>query len=1649
MRSMWQSVLERSLQTFAGFAVALSVGIAADYGIGPAQASVPPLPSVSAVQSQPALSQPALSQPAPPSGPGVDNSQSSDRTDSNRNSGSVVPRQAVGSDPGAGYIRLPGHVLDAVETTAALSSAAISLPPNAASSKQPMTITVVLKRDHAAEFDHYLREVYDPGSKEYRHFLTQAQLSQRFGPSRQAYRQVLGYFHKHGFSLLQGSKNRLTLTLRGSRAHVEKTFALNIKDYQLGSQQFYANDADPSVPAGLASRIESIDGLSDLGKPGRVTDAIQFGEIAVACTLEFLGIGALIGVTGGFGALAGAGLATLLAASCTYLLSNFALNFYNDYNAGNIFSFRGTESIKGFGPVTHESLNRVRTSAVTGAGQTIGLLEFDNFLQSDVSDYLSLVGAPATQLNNLSVVPVNGGTSPGGNQDEVLLDIDTVMSLAPGAKVVVYDAPFSGRAADYASLFNAMINGGVTVISNSWASCEDQVSLADVQGIDTLLKAAAASGISVFNGTGDNGSSCLDGSANTISVPADSPSATAVGGSSATPGPGLTYGSEIWWNGTNNSPPSGQGGYGVSKYFSLPSFQAGFTSAAGRSVPDVVANADPAHGVLICQAGNGGCPTGSELGGTSLAAPEWAAFAARLNERQGKNLGALNPLIYPLGNGPSFHNAASMGTDFAHVGLGSPNLSMLNLSLAGQSVGTPDPTASRVVNPGVVAFGATAVATAAPADGNAVEYIDVVLLDTNGNPVSGKTVTLHASAGSATISLASAVTSVSNGTAVFTVTDLAAEAITFTATDTTDTITLTQTAGITFAVPSAASAGITANPPTVPADGQTAATITVTLKDSLNRPTPGKTVTVSDAGAHAVISGPTSGVTDANGQIQFSATDQVNEAVTFTAIDVTDNSLPIPGSGAVTYGGSTSTACGVGVAPVAGSGYTITPYVTGLPATATYFYEGVNFACLGADNPAFLSSGLVLAADSLTGGVYETGLSGGAVSTTDLLTTVAPTLGNLTFGKDGSLYATQGGSGASIVQLNPATGVVVRTVASGLTCPAGLSVDPLSGDLFFDDECTGGGLDNASIFRVIDPANTDAGNPTSVVVYATLPNTANGGMAFAPNGTLYAVSGYYGNINAPVEQISATNAATVTVTPVTGITSDFAVAIGVANADGSAQSLLVEPAGSLSEVPIATPSAAVVLATGSPGVGVTGPDGCLYSEHYDTVYRLAPSSGNCTFAPTSPAASIKLSPATVAPNPVQGGTQSFTATLHNVSPLSGVPVFFAVTGANWKVQLVNTDANGNAALSYTGTLSGTDTVTATSSVNGTALSSNSVKVTWIAGKHVSFLTLNLSPQGGTAGHAVTVIASLSDLSASPTASIPGQSVTLALGGSTCTATTNSSGNASCQVTPSQAGVSTLTASFAGSSTFVAATKAIGFRVSAGAAPVPGVTIALSPTTVAAGASATLTWSSTNASACTASGAWSGTQATSGTQNVTAAAMGSYTYTLTCSGNGGSAAASATLTANLVAITVTAKSGGGAFGWSLSLLLGLLVLLRMQGLRQGGSWRARRLHGILAVGLAVAIGGVHSVHADQTTGTTATGTIDPPAGDSPTWFEPFYVGARAGAMPTRLSAGRINNGLAADGYGQSRASIDNSATGYGAYVFPLHTFFLAKASLMPR
>ena len=1423
--------------------------------------------------------------------------------------------------------RLPGSVIPAL---ARARRVAVSAPE----AHQSLTLTLVLRRTHPRRFKRYLHGLYDPRSPRYRHFLSGRALADRFGPSRAEYARVLRYLRAQGFHAVAGSADRLTVTMRASRARIERALRIHIGDYRIGERRFYANDRAPWLPASIAPGVQAIVGLSDFAQPAHIGSAeilSQFppqeeGTEAYTCWLAhrvhngttIAPAGGLVGPLAGLDTMGADAALTLVLTTLNFQCATDELNLVAAYAAGvqpTSDHQIGVHSTRRFIRSAASSSSGTGSS-LPGAGETVGLLEFDTFHPSDVQNYLNLIGL-GSSFGNLSEVAVNGGVStPGSGESEVLLDIDAVMSEAPGAKVVVFDGPFQGRGT-FQSMLNAMISAGVNVISNSWAYCENETDLADVQSINSILQTAAADGITVVSGAGDHGSTCLDGAANTIPVPADAPYITAVGGTSAQPNLLGTYGSETWWNGANGTPPTGQGGFGVSRFFPAPAYQSSLSSSTMRSVPDVSAPADPLHGYRICQADAGGCPTTWLYGGTSVAAPIWAGFVAVLDQALGKPLGFLNPILYPLAGSGAFHSAASMGSDFAHVGLGSPNVGVLKEILAGQTPGAP-----------VLADSAIRVFPLIATAGTTSAGVAVLLRDANYNPVSGQSVTLTANSGShAQIVAVDPTTTADNGAALFTVTDSVPEVVTLTAS--TSGGALPSTGTLTFVSPPAASGGINVSPTLVTANGSDTATITVTLKDASGNPSPGKIVGLSQGNGASQISA-TTATTDATGTVSFTATDETAETVTYTATDITDGNLPVPGSAQVQFtSASGPPPCNVGLG-TAGAGYTVSTFASG------FFY---NASCIGPVGIAFDPQGDLLVGDASNGNLYQFSPEGGSADPGHLIGTPfgsSVQLSGLVFGRHGSLYASARAGGLctatnDIAQLDPSTAQIIRQLNAPDSCVLGLAIDPLSGDMFVSD--TFGG-----IFRLSGYST----GPGTYVSYALAGAEGVDAITFAPDGTLYAANESSG----VVYSITGTNSATPGVaTAIATIAGADGITLVTNPADASLPYVIVNAnSGEIIKIDQTTSPATLttIYSGGSRGDFVTvGPDGCMYATQTDRVIRITNADGTCDFQPVSVTPQVHLV-ADFSGAPQQGGTVSFTASLQNVANPAGTPIELAVSGANGGVHEGIADANGNVTLSYQGVYPGADQVAAGAMLPGLFIVSSPLDVNWAAGAHTTFIGLNDNPALVAANQPLALTANLLDVSANPEAPLASQTVELSLDGQGCSAATDSTGTASCTVTPITTGVATLSAAFAGGTHYVAAAATRRIDV---LTPPPTVSISVTPASISAGSSATLDWSSTNASACSAGGAWSGSQATAGSQTVSPATSGTDTYTLTCTDADGSASASAALTVAAAASsgsgTVSGHSGGGgALSIRVLALLAGLLALRLLASRDRTGARRR-------------------------------------------------------------------------------------------------------------
>jgi len=61
-----------------------------------------------------------------------------------------------------------------------------------------MRIVLVLPHRNQEGLDNFLKEVYDPNSPSYRHFLTVEEFTERFGPSQEDYDSVIQFAKANG-----------------------------------------------------------------------------------------------------------------------------------------------------------------------------------------------------------------------------------------------------------------------------------------------------------------------------------------------------------------------------------------------------------------------------------------------------------------------------------------------------------------------------------------------------------------------------------------------------------------------------------------------------------------------------------------------------------------------------------------------------------------------------------------------------------------------------------------------------------------------------------------------------------------------------------------------------------------------------------------------------------------------------------------------------------------------------------------------------------------------------------------------------------------------------------------------------------------------------------------------------------------------------------------------------------------------------------------------------------------------------------------------------------------------------------------------------------------------------------------------------------
>lgn len=542
-----------------------------------------------------------------------------------------------------------------------------------------MRLAVSLPLRDPRGLDAFLKDLYDPSSPLFRHYLTPEEFTERFGPTESDYRKLKAFAQAQGLQIEAEFSNRLVLDVSGPASQIEKTLHVRINDFRRSDGSlFHGPDHQPSLD--LDVPIEHITGLDNRYRPRPRLKRPHHPNNA----------GPRLGGSGSGGTF-----------------------FDNDYR-------------KAYAPGV----------TLTGAGQSLAVFEFTVYTPSDVTTYEAAC-TPALNIpvSNIYLDSETSSTPPDCTEAddwpeiEVELDIELAMSMAPDLnRVFVY---MGDTAVD---ILNRIASDNTCKqVSCSWGWDPSRTTE------NNILKQMATQGQSFFLASGDGNPNKPYTGAFTSDPPygdsndfgnEDEVDQTIVGATALSmTGNGATWASEVaiplnndsgTWQSTGGILTGTYQGDSIALY--CP-YQSGIANSSNygsnsyRNVPDVSCVG------LDCEVYD--CTGWDVEGGTSAAAPLWAGFAALVNQQavlSGKGaLGFPNAALYGIGQGPNynydFHDIttgnngsvtqfpAVTGYDLA-TGWGSPNGQCLIYDLLGivwtmtpTPTLTPSPTPSRTPTP--------------------------------------------------------------------------------------------------------------------------------------------------------------------------------------------------------------------------------------------------------------------------------------------------------------------------------------------------------------------------------------------------------------------------------------------------------------------------------------------------------------------------------------------------------------------------------------------------------------------------------------------------------------------------------------------------------------------------------------------------------------------------------------------------------------------------------------------------------------------------------------------------------------------------------------------------------------------------------------
>lgn len=356
--------------------------------------------------------------------------------------------------------------------------AAVDLGTTNGAIAAPVSVTVALKLSNPEQLEALIEATYTQGSPHYHQFLTPQQFRERFAPSAATLAQVTQHFEAAGLAVTRTATAQLRVS--GSAAAIERAFGVELHEYAVPASQgapayrYRAPLGAPRLPAAISASLHGVFGLD--------TRPRFYPHLRSAARLPAQVAPQKAGTADPFGSLT---------------VADFA---------------------------AHYDVKPLYRDGIYGRGHTLAIITLASFTPSDAFAYWASLGLNV-RSDRLKEVLIDGGSGPPSDASgslETTLDVEQSGGIAPGAKVIVFEAPNTNQG--FVDAFAAVIDANqADTMSTSWGEWElfdtpdnvfDNGPVTDpvtgnitsiIYAYNDLLMQAALQGQTAFAAAGDAG----------------------------------------------------------------------------------------------------------------------------------------------------------------------------------------------------------------------------------------------------------------------------------------------------------------------------------------------------------------------------------------------------------------------------------------------------------------------------------------------------------------------------------------------------------------------------------------------------------------------------------------------------------------------------------------------------------------------------------------------------------------------------------------------------------------------------------------------------------------------------------------------------------------------------------------------------------------------------------------------------------------------------------------------------------------------------------------------------------------------------------------------------------------------------------------